>query len=239
MAKPSSRRPPRLTLVLLLSLAACGCGHDGGDAAPGAAQGASAEARGEPVTPPFAVKGNCKGLLLQWFDAEGVHTADARDAIPAAHRKRVRVESLTIDPDERLDPAMVYVADLGAAGEGGAYPVREVPRATFDAWVEKAAGTADEGSGASATGDADVIVYGASWCGACKAAERFFDRRHVPYVVKDIDHDPGAAAEMRRKAERAGLPVGSIPLIDFRGTLMSGFDQQRIEQLLGRGTRTL
>ncbi len=104
-------------------LAACG-NQTPDEAARAAHDKAKAAAEGVPVHPPFSVRGDASGLLLVWFDAHGPHTAEDRNAIPDAHRAHVRVDSLRLPPDKRLDPTYVYVADLAHAGQG-----RELRRA--------------------------------------------------------------------------------------------------------------
>jgi len=197
-------------------------------------------AEGEVVRPPFAVRGELDGLLLVWFDAEGPHTAQKRSDIPEARRAHVRVESLMIAPDARLDPAYVYLADVRAPGGDGAYVVRKVARESFEALLSEArtAATAAAAAAAEPASDpsADVIIYGASWCGVCRQAETYLRTRHVPFVAKDIERDPGAQQEMMRKAQAQGLHPTGIPVIDFRGHILLGFDRGSIDRLIAAGS---
>ncbi|HJL04303.1 MAG TPA: glutaredoxin domain-containing protein [Polyangiaceae bacterium LLY-WYZ-15_(1-7)] len=217
----------RLTVALLLLLAASALGCESG-ARSAAAPGEAAEgAAGEVVDPPFAVRGDASGLVLTWYDEEGAHVAESRDEIPAERRERVRVDSLELPPEQR-DPSAVYVADLRQPGEGGAYVVRRYGRAAFDALLDEATG-ADQ---PEALADASVVVYGASWCNACQAAKRWFEREGVGYVERDIERDPGAREEMQRKAREAGIMPSGIPVIDVRGRLVTGFDPNTLRRLL-------
>src|SRR5688572_27627348 len=112
----------------MLVVASCGGGEDGESIADESAAGvtrARVDQRGEVVRPPFAVRGECEGLMLVWFDAEGAHPAAKRSDVPEANRARVRVDSLRLAPHERLDPAYVYVADLRRPKTGDAYEVRK------------------------------------------------------------------------------------------------------------------
>ena len=80
---------------------------------------AGAVAQGEAVKPPFAVEGEADGLLLVWYDEQGAaHPASNRGEIPESHRASVRVDALELAPEQRLDPAFVYVADLRAPRRG-------------------------------------------------------------------------------------------------------------------------
>lgn len=198
------------------------------------------------VEPPFAVEGEAEGLLLVWFDEEGVHQASRRSDIPWAHRRRVRVDSLSLAPEERLDPAYVYVADLREPHDGDGYRISQVSRERFEAWVA-AAGQVQaelaEPSGAGgdlppAAGPNDgqpIVIYGASWCGACRAAAAYLRQRGVPFAEKDIERDAGARAEMEQGMRAAGLRGGGIPVINFRGRWLQGFDQREFDRLLRAG----
>lgn len=180
------------------------------------------------VTPPFAVRGAAEGLVLTWYDEEGPHVAASRTEVPTEHRAEVRVDSLDVAPDDR-DPDHVFVADLRTADEHGDYTVRQLPRETFEEHVSSFVAAAHADSHAS-TGD--VIVYGASWCGACHEATAFLTARGIPFVERDIERDSGAREAMQRAASAAGIPTSSIPIIDFRGTIIRGFDRDALERAI-------
>lgn len=184
------------------------------------------------VTPPFAVTGNCDGLFLYYLDEQGVHAVEHRADVPEAHRARVRVESPRLAPEDRLDEDSIYVADLRQSGADGSYVVRNVPRDSFDAWVDQATGH-DQPEQVVAAGD-PVIIYGASWCGACDSLEAYLDSIGVTHVDRDIERDAGAREEMQRKARAAGVSPSGIPIVDIDGTILAGFDRARVDQLLAR-----
>lgn len=248
------RRGSGLAVVYFFTGAAWlgGCGGSG-DAASGSGSGgagatasATAEAsEGEVAVPPFEVRGDCEDLMLVWFDEEGPHAASRRAEVPAERRGEVRVDSLEIDPDDR-DPDHVFVADLRTADEDGNYTIRRMPRVSFDdrvdAFVAAARGEA-AGSGSAAAagagtagGDADVIIYGAEWCGACRQAGAFLRARGIPFIERDIENDPGAAAAMRSAARAAGVSTSGIPVIDFRGRIIAGFDRDALEEAIRETT---
>ncbi|MGD8858683.1 MAG: glutaredoxin domain-containing protein [Myxococcales bacterium] len=223
-----SRRAISRWLSVVLLLAACGNpvpAEDPGAGAPGPASGdapAATRERGEPVKPPFAVEGDAEGLMLVWFDEQGVHGADRRSQIPPARRAMVRVKSLSVPPDQRLDPEHVYVADLRKPGPDGSYPVVKHSRAFFDAQVDAA----------RPAQAADVVIYKASWCGVCRSAAAYLRSRGVDFVEKDVEKDPGAQQEMQRKARAAGKTPRGVPVIDFDGEILLGFDKARLAQLI-------
>jgi glutaredoxin len=193
------------------------------------------EATAKPVAikPPFDVSGELDGLLLVWFDAEGLHTAQNRSDIPEAQRSAVRIDSLNAAPDARLDADHIYVADLRNAGKDGSYPVQKASREWFDAQVDRAKPQP------AAVEDASVIVYKASWCGACKSAAAYLRSRHVEFVEKDVEKEPGASEEMQRKAQAKGLRPRGVPVIDFHGEIMLGFDQARLSTLIERSPKSI
>lgn len=223
-----------LAVILVVTL----LGACGGDEAPSpspASTAAGAASAGEVVTPPFAVRGNGDGLMMVWFDEEGPHTALGRSEVPEGRRAEVRVDSLDLDDAENRDPEAVFVADLRAPDEDGDYTVRTMPRADFDARIDAfvAAARGEGGSAAvAAAGAGDVIIYGASWCGACRETEAFLRARGVAFVERDVEEDPTAAADMRRSAAAAGLHPTGIPVIDFRGRIILGFDRDALEEAI-------
>jgi glutaredoxin len=187
-------------------------------------------ASGESVKPPFKVAGEAEGLLLVYYDDAGApHTAQKRADVPEAQRAFVRVDSLEVAPEQRLDPAFMYVADLRKPQADGSYPVRKVQRETFEASFVKAAGEQ-----VAANGKSDVIIYGASWCGACKQAARYLTQKGVPFVERDIEREPEARSEMLTKAREQGVSANGIPVIDVYGKLLGGFDPVAVDRLLAQ-----
>ena len=60
----------------------------------------------------------------------------------------------------------------------------------------------------------------------------YMKRKGISFIEKDIEKDPGAAREMEAKLSKNGLRGGSIPVMDVRGTIMVGFDPERVEAAL-------
>lgn len=220
--------------LLLLGSVLAACGNPT-PARPAGDKAAPADplAKAVPATPPFAVSGEAEGLLLVWYDESGgAHAAARRSDVPEASRTRVRVDSLEIAPEQRLDPAYVYVADLRQARADGSYEVRKVLRDAFESAMAKAPAPEPEQNTTSAS--SDVIIYGASWCGACRQAARYFTQKGVPFVEKDIEKEPGARGEMLKKAKAQGVSTSGIPVIDVRGTLLGGFDPRKVDRILAQ-----
>ena len=78
----------------------------------------------------------------------------------------------------------------------------------------------------------DVIVYSTAWCGYCRKVKAWLTQKGIAFTEKDVERDPGAAAELAQKAAAAGVQPRGVPVIDARGTQVLGFDLQRLEQLL-------
>lgn len=205
------------------------------------------------------VRDASEGLLLTWIDDKGdFHTEMHTKDVPLVGRDAVKVVDTTKDEGTHADK--VFVADLRTARPDGTYAVRTMTRAQFDdiavarrqkhgptlADVGKDAGgqgavavpntTATGGANPSQQGRPAVIVYGASWCGACHEAAAYLKMKGIPYVEKDVEEDHTAAAEMKTKLNRAGLPGGSIPVLDVRGKILVGFSPRAIDEALGKAT---
>lgn len=78
-----------------------------------------------------------------------------------------------------------------------------------------------------------VVVYGASWCGACHLAAQYMTREHIPFVERDVEKDPAARASANAALIAAGLRsenLHRLPVIDVRGTVLLGFDSCTLEQ---------
>jgi glutaredoxin len=79
-----------------------------------------------------------------------------------------------------------------------------------------------------------VVVYGASWCVACDAAESYMARRSIPFVAYDVEEDSSANARLEETLRDAGLPSEkALPVIDVRGAVMVGFIPCAIEDAWG------
>ena len=203
--------------------------------------------------PPLEVKKDGSWLFTYVDDNGQFITADKPDAVPPTSRRLVRVVDPSKAAQDRHDTTNVYVVDVDELLRAGKAVARPVSRLAFEtgaiAQLPPGAsslladrptaydGGAGPGGGApGAAGAAVVTVYGASWCGACREAERYLAGRKIPYVDKDIERDPAAARELHEKAARLGIPTDRIPILDVRGRLLIGFDRARLEALLGEAT---
>lgn len=71
-----------------------------------------------------------------------------------------------------------------------------------------------------------VTVYLAEWCIWCHRATEFLKEHNIPFEARDVDK-PEYAKEALAKSGQGGVPV-----IDIGGTIVVGFDLEKIKQLL-------
>lgn len=73
-----------------------------------------------------------------------------------------------------------------------------------------------------------VTIYSTPTCHFCHMAKDYFDEKGVTYNDIDVSKDMNAAREMIMKSGQRGVPV-----ITIGDQFIVGFDQQRIDALLG------
>jgi glutaredoxin len=198
---------------------------------------------------PFEVREGASGLLFTWIDERGnYHVEQAALDVPAPNRQLVRV----VDPkrEDGSHDDKVYLADLRVSSPAGLYPVQAAPLKEFEALATSRRAKPATGSPeptALPSGPAParlsesvsasaplVIIYGASWCGPCHDAERFLKLRGIPYVMKDVERDANAAADMQAKLRAAGRGNGSIPVLDVGGKILVGYSATSLADALGK-----
>jgi glutaredoxin len=193
-----------------------------------------------------------EGLLFTWIDEKGeFHIQEKATDIPLAGRDEVRVvDPANYDGDH---PDQIWVADLRVPLANGTYVVKPSTRAAFDALAEerrakngttlakaqKSAEPEAPGIMPGVAADAgiarpSVIVYGASWCGACHEAAAYLKKKGIAFVEKDIEEDANAAREMQVKLAKSGKRTGSIPVLDVKGKIMVGFNPREVDNALGQ-----
>jgi glutaredoxin len=79
-----------------------------------------------------------------------------------------------------------------------------------------------------------IIMYATSWCPYCRRARKLLNSLDVEWVEKDIEKDRDAAREFIAKAGRGA----GVPVIDFDGTLLRGFNQHKIRRLVAEVQKT-
>lgn len=216
------RLPVIASLVIVAGLTLSSC-------APPSTTGTAAGAAGDPVdadAPALpVVRADATTLLFSFVDAAGrMQAVPGVNDVPEAVRRRVLVVDLAKTPEERQAHRYAFFADLTAPAADGTYPVVVVSR--YDAATHKTGPTALPAP------DGSVVVYSAVWCGYCKKAKAWLTQNHVPFIERDVEKTPGAQAELSAKLKASGVAGGGIPVIDWGGSLVVGFDVPSLERLL-------
>lgn len=74
----------------------------------------------------------------------------------------------------------------------------------------------------------EVDVYSAPACPWCSRVKQFLEEHGIEYTEYDVAEDPAKAEEMIQKTGQMGVPV-----TDIDGEIVIGFDQARLQELLG------
>jgi glutaredoxin-like YruB-family protein len=74
-----------------------------------------------------------------------------------------------------------------------------------------------------------VSVYSTPTCTFCTKVKEYLRERQVRFSEIDVSRDQRKAEEMIHKSRQAGVPV-----IDFHGSIIVGFDKNRLDQLIAR-----
>lgn len=184
-------------------------------------------------------------VALEYADLGGRFRRATRvAAVPMASRRVVRVIEPTAGTANRQEDRLVHIVDASRVPASGELTTRLAPREEFErrALAALPPGAASRvqipGAGPGLSGPAEwshdqIILYGTTWCGACKQAREFFRERELEFVERNVEHDPESAAELAVKAAAVGIAPDRVPVIDVRGRVIVGFDQARLETLLG------
>ncbi len=73
----------------------------------------------------------------------------------------------------------------------------------------------------------NITIYSTPSCVYCKMAKSLFNEHNLEYSEKNVASDIPAREEMVKKSGQLGVPV-----IDIDGTVIVGFDKERIAELL-------
>jgi glutaredoxin len=223
---------------------------------PSADIGAPTSAASTEALPPLTLSDATANLLLTWVGDDGdFHVVEKVDAVPAEHRKQVRV--VTTDQAAGTG-AVIYVADLDQKRPDGTYPVTSLPRAEWEkigadrrktridalapshaqpgppdpAQLNSPANPAATPPAAAEAPAATIsaIVYGADWCKPCHDAERYLKSLGVAVTKKNIEESRAAQAEMREKLSRVNRTGSGIPVIDVMGKIFVGYSPGPLKQ---------
>jgi glutaredoxin-like YruB-family protein len=74
-----------------------------------------------------------------------------------------------------------------------------------------------------------VSVYSTPTCTFCNQVKDYLRERHVKFTEYDVSRDQRKGEEMVHKSRQTGVPV-----IDFNGSIIVGFDRNRLDRLIAR-----
>ncbi len=192
--------------------------------------------------PPIRVHGEEEGQLYRYFPSgkRKARTVSHVDRVPAENRSTV----LVVPAGEGTPPGLVYVADLRKANDDGSYPYRVLTTVELDRILDETRGSknvakggkpAAAGSENAASKKSDVVLYSATWCGACTTARRWLTNKGIPFQERDIEKDPNARPDMVQRAQKAGVSpskLQGVPVIWVKGQMMMGFDPDAVLRAL-------
>lgn len=74
----------------------------------------------------------------------------------------------------------------------------------------------------------NITIYTTPTCVYCKMTKAFLSEKSIAYQEKDVAVDAAAREEMIKKSGSL-----SVPVIDVDGTILVGFDKERLAALVG------
>jgi glutaredoxin 3 len=73
-----------------------------------------------------------------------------------------------------------------------------------------------------------VTVYSTPTCPFCIRAKQYLKENNIQFTDYNVGADEAKAQEMIKKSDQMGVPV-----IDIDGTIVVGFDKDKIKEALG------
>ncbi|MEM7049551.1 MAG: glutaredoxin domain-containing protein [Acidobacteriota bacterium] len=83
---------------------------------------------------------------------------------------------------------------------------------------------------AEAGNEEKVTLYMTDWCGWCRKTSNLLTDLDIEFRSVDIEKDAAGKAEFLEK----GNGRGGVPLIDIDGTIIRGYDEDRIRELVSQ-----
>ena len=74
-----------------------------------------------------------------------------------------------------------------------------------------------------------ISVYSTPTCTFCTQVKNYLRERHVKFNDYDVSRDQRKGEEMLHKSRQTGVPV-----IDFNGSVIVGFDRNRLDRLIAQ-----
>ena len=155
--------------------------------------------------------------MYKWVDENGVtHFSDRQPAGGKADNLE-RIENRDMKPQFAPDPSRKEIKWPRTSDVPGGAPESEKPKEVWRRVRESLL----KSSGAQ------VELYTTSWCGYCKKAKTFFNKRGIPFVEYDIEKDRAALKRKQKLSPGSGVPVAVI-----NGRPINGFSPALYESAL-------
>lgn len=180
---------------------------------------------------PLKLTDKSSNVLFSWFEDGKAQTTSKIDDIPQNVRKEVRIQYLTIPPEER-NPAWIFLANLNSKQKNGTYKVTAVLREKYEAkrHPEPTQKQINEANTSAST--VDVIMYVTPYCPHCKTARNWLLKQKIPYKEVNLNEDQKAAAQLAQKGQAQGVPTNGVPIFEINGRLIPGFDAASIKRAM-------
>lgn len=73
-------------------------------------------------------------------------------------------------------------------------------------------------------GEKKVVMYSAEWCGYCKKAKNYFNKKGIAFTEYDIEKNP-TAKKRYKKMGATGVPVITVGKKRMNGFSVEGFEK--------------
>lgn len=181
-------------------------------------------------------------LIFRYFENGSIKVVTTFDDVPVDQRHAVYVDNLKVSPTERQSNQYLQRYDLSQPSEDKRYQGTPVLRSDLEAQLErlrpkpvapKSKPTNAKAPSQQVRAQAKVTLYSTQSCGYCKKARKFLTKNQIPFKEKDIEKSPASRKELQVKAQRAGVRVNGVPVLDVNGQIISGFNPDAILNALG------
>lgn len=79
----------------------------------------------------------------------------------------------------------------------------------------------------------EITIYSTPTCPYCVMTKRYFEDLKIKYKEIDVSQDAKAAKDMQEKSGQLGVPVVIIKLDKNKEEVITGFDKDKIDSVLG------
>jgi glutaredoxin len=190
--------------------------------------------------PSISIRLTQNDLIFRYMDKGAIKLVTSLNDVPEANRHAIYVDDLSVSPALRQSERYLQRYDLSQPpGSEGSYQGTPVLRTEVEAQIvrmrpkPKAKASSREATPSTkALQKAKVVLYSTKSCGYCRKARAFLAKNKVPFKERDIEKSPAARKELEIKAQRAGVRVNGVPVLDVNGQIIPGYNPQAILKAL-------